>query len=528
MGFSQARKKQLITFLMSTCILMVSMFTLSAAAEESAGFSSLSDFKGKQISMLTGTSFDVYMEKNEILKGDVDILMQNSTVDSISSVISGKSDAVIMDLPIAEIAVAEHEELAIFPECIQDDAYGFAFPKGSPLVSPFNKALKKLMDDGLEKKMAEKWMGNDEALKVINPPDWEGSKGTLRYWANTGAPPMCYLGSDGTPVGYAVDIVMQVAREMDYKVEITECAFSGLIPSVLSGKADLAGASMSITEERREKVDFSDPFYRGGSFFVVRKDRLALSGETGTAETKEETGNFLASIKNSFYKTFIHENRGNVFLKGFLNTMIITIASMFLGCVFGFALFFLCRKTGKTVLSIVQTVTGIITGIPAVVLLMVLFYVIFGKHDISGIIVSIMAFTLTFGTSVFSMLQVGTGAIDIGQTEGAYALGFSDNETLFTVILPQALMHILPIFKGEAVSLLKSTAIVGYIAVQDLTRAGDMIRSRTFDAFFSLISVAVIYYVVGRLMGMLIGKLQKSLDPKRRNIDRILMGVIRV
>jgi polar amino acid transport system substrate-binding protein len=123
------------------------------------------------------------------------------------------------------------------------------------------------------------------------------------------------------------------------------------------------------------------------------------------------------------------------------------------------------------------------------------------------------------------MLQVGTGAIDIGQTEGAYALGFSDNETLFTVILPQALMHILPIFKGEAVSLLKSTAIVGYIAVQDLTRAGDMIRSRTFDAFFSLISVAFIYYVVGRLMGMLIGKLQKSLDPKRRPVDRILKGV---
>ena len=102
---------------------------------------------------------------------------------------------------------------------------------------------------------------------------------------------------------------------------------------------------------------------------------------------------------------------------------------------------------------------------------MVLFYIIFGKSNISGIIVSIIAFTLTFGISVYSMLKTGTGAVDQGQTEGSYALGFSDNEAFFLIILPQALMHILPIFKGELVSLLKATAVVGYIAVQDLTKS---------------------------------------------------------
>lgn len=121
--------------------------------------------------------------------------------------------------------------------------------------------------------------------------------------------------------------------------------------------------------------------------------------------------------------------------------------------------------------EVLQGVTGVIVGIPAVVLLMVLFYVVFGKFNTSGIVVSIIAFTLTFGTSVFHMLETGTGAVESGQTEGAYALGFSDNETFFLVILPQALMHILPIFRGELVSLLKATAVVGYIAVQDLTRA---------------------------------------------------------
>ena len=156
---------------------------------------------------------------------------------------------------------------------------------------------------------------------------------------------------------------------------------------------------------------------------------------------------------------------------------------------------------------------------------MVLFYIIFGKSNISGIIVSIIAFTLTFGISVYSMLKTGTGAVDQGQTEGSYALGFSDNEAFFLIILPQALMHILPIFKGELVSLLKATAVVGYIAVQDLTRAGDMVRNRTFDAFFSLISVAVIYYVIGRIMGWLISIIQKKVDPARRSKEKILKGV---
>ena len=150
---------------------------------------------------------------------------------------------------------------------------------------------------------------------------------------------------------------------------------------------------------------------------------------------------------------------------------------------------------------------------------MVLFYIIFGKSNISGIIVSIIAFTLTFGISVYSMLKTGTGAVDQGQTEGSYALGFSDNEAFFLIILPQALMHILPIFKGELVSLLKATAVVGYIAVQDLTRAGDMI------AFFSLISVAIIYYVIGRILGWLISIIQKKVDPARRSKEKILKGV---
>lgn len=520
-------KAKAIFILITVCVLKILMTSRVMAAEGTEYIRSLEDFKGKKISMLSGTAFDSYMENNEILKGDVEVLYQNSLVDSLSSVILGKCDAVILDLPVAEMAVREHEELTIFPECVKDDAYGFGFTKGSEVEEPFNAAMKKLVDEGLKAEMAEKWMGKDESVKVTIPQDWDGTKGTLRYWVNVGAPPMSYLGPDGTHIGYSIDFVLHVAREMNYRVEITECEFAGLIPALQSGKADIAGTSLSITEERREKIDFSDSFYDGGAFMVLRKDRIdpMFFAEAEAPEKVNDADTFFSSIRNSFKKTFLQDNRWRVFLKGFLNTLLINITSMLTGCLFGFALFYMCRKTGEAVLKAVKFVTGLIVGIPVVVLLMVIYYVVFGNNDISGIIVSIMAFTLTFGTSVFHMLQVGTGAVGQGQTEGAYALGFSDEETFFSVVFPQAIIHMLPIFKGELVALLKSTAVVGYIAVQDLTRSGDMIRNRTFDAFFSLISVAVIYYVLGRLMGCIIGKIQTWLDPTCRTADEILKGV---
>ena len=501
--------------------------SVSATGDQNGKYTTLADFINNKISVLTGTSFDIHLENNSEIQGNVKILYQNSDVDSIASVLSGKSDALIMDMPNAEIVVSEHQEFVIFPEVVQEDSYGFGFQKGSPLVAPFNEAMQKLLAQGLADEMTVKWMGTDETAKVLIPQDWEGKNGTLRYWVNTGTPPMSYLGPDGTPVGYAIDFVLHVAREMDYKVEITECAFDGLIPALQGGKADLAGRSMSITEERLKKIDFSDPFYRGGSVFVVRKSDVnpVLLTSLSTETVQNEDTSFFASISASFQRTFVEEDRWAVFVTGLLNTLLITFASMILGCILGFALFFLCRKTGNHVRRIVQSVTGVIVGIPAVVLLMVLFYVVFGRSTISGIIVSIIAFTLTFGTSVFHMLETGTGAVELGQTEGAYALGFNDNETFFRVILPQALMHVLPIFRGEVVSLLKATAVVGYIAVQDLTRSGDMVRNRTFEAFFSLISVAVIYYVVGKLLGLLITGIQKKIDPSRRSEKQILKGV---
>ena len=123
------------------------------------------------------------------------------------------------------------------------------------------------------------------------------------------------------------------------------------------------------------------------------------------------------------------------------------------------------------------------------------------------------------------LLKLGVGAVDPGQYEAASALGYSDGQTFFKIILPQALPHVMDSYRGEIVALIKATAIVGYIAVQDLTKMGDIVRSRTYEAFFPLIAVTVFYFLLEELLGMAFQRVTRNMNPRRRSRHDILKGV---
>ena len=162
---------------------------------------------------------------------------------------------------------------------------------------------------------------------------------------------------------------------------------------------------------------------------------------------------------------------------------------------------------------------------PVVVLLMILYYIVFGSVPISSILVAVAGFTLTFGASVYGLLKMGVSAVDPGQYEAAYALGHTERHTFFRIILPQAVPRILPAYQSEIIGLIKATAIVGYIAIQDLTKVGDIVRSRTYDAFFPLIAITVIYFGLEALFGFAVSRIRVSIDPRKRSRERILKGV---
>ncbi len=127
---------------------------------------------------------------------------------------------------------------------------------------------------------------------------------------------------------------------------------------------------------------------------------------------------------------------------------------------------------------------------------MLIYYVVFASVSIDAVLIAILAFALNFAAYVAEIFRTGIEGVDKGQSEAGIAMGFSRLKTFLYIILPQTVRRILPVYKGEFISLVKMTSIVGYIAVQDLTRASDIIRSRTFDAFFPLVMVAILYFFI--------------------------------
>jgi polar amino acid transport system substrate-binding protein len=149
------------------------------------------------------------------------------------------------------------------------------------------------------------------------------------------------------------------------------------------------------------------------------------------------------------------------------------------------------------------------------VLLMLIFYVAFASVDINPVLVAVVAFGMNFAAYSSEIFRTGIESVDKGQIEAGIAMGFSKSRTFLYIVLPQTVRRILPVYKGEFISLVKMTSIVGYIAVQDLTKASDIIRSRTFDAFFPLIMVAILYFSISWLLMQSLEYVERAVDPRR-------------
>ena len=151
---------------------------------------------------------------------------------------------------------------------------------------------------------------------------------------------------------------------------------------------------------------------------------------------------------------------------------------------------------------------------------MIIFYVIFASVNINPVIVAVIAFGINFGAYVSEMFRTSIESVDKGQREAGIAGGFTKVQTFINIIMPQAVRQVLPVYKGEFISMMKATSVVGYIAVQDITRVSDIIRSRTFDAFFPLLLAAAIYLVLAWLLTRLLNKVEISFVPERKRLQK--------
>ena len=234
------------------------------------------------------------------------------------------------------------------------------------------------------------------------------------------------------------------------------------------------------------------------------------------SEKVVESNTFLLVVKESFYLNFVKDGRYKYLVKGFGITIYITFFALLLGLVIGFAIAIVRSTADQTgglriLNAICKVYLTIIRGTPVVVQLLIIYFVIFGSVDIDKIVVAIIAFGINSGAYVAEIIRGGIMSIDKGQMEAGRSLGLSYTQTMKYIITPQAIKNVLPALGNEFIVLLKETSVSGYIALQDLTKGGDIIRSQTYDAFLPLLAVAVIYLAVVMLLSALLGKFEKGL-----------------
>lgn len=460
-------------------------------------YTTLDELSGKKFAYVNGSVYTQNIQDR--LEGTTEQFYP-SLSECVAAVESGKADAAVQLSYCCELAVNQRPgTVVLLPESVDEVSEGFFFRHDSPLTARFNDIIGKLSEDGTLAKLEKKWVAADESGKTLPEQDWEAPNGTLKFATPGVLAPFSYVGEGGKIKGYDVELALLIARELGYHLEISDIPMDSILAAVDTGKADFGG-TLTRTSERASVCDFSEPVMPTTISVIVKSEEAA------------SPAGFLGRTADSFHKTFIEENRWTLILSGLGATVLISVCAGVFGLLLGY-LTVLVRRSGRSLPGrIVDGYQTLMGGIPLVVVLMVLYYVVFGFLNIAGEIVAIIAFSLAFGAVAGSTMWTAVRSIDNVQEESGLALGYTRWQVFHKIIFPQARRRFTPQIMGQFISLVKDTAIVGYIAVQDLTRAGDIIRARTMEAFFPLITTAIIYLLICLLLGWVLRRVAARLE----------------
>ena len=225
----------------------------------------------------------------------------------------------------------------------------------------------------------------------------------------------------------------------------------------------------------------------------------------------------MSSLYEKFYDSVIYDDRYKYIFEGLFNTLLIAFFAVIIGIVIGILIALVrhnyeVNKKFRVLNKIVTWYVNIIRGTPVLLQLMIIYYVIFKSVDISIIIVGVIAFGLNSGAYVSEIIRSGINSINKGQMEAGLSLGLSYNKTMFYIIMPQAIKNIMPSLGNEFITLIKETSTGAYIGIMELTKASDIIASRTYDYFFPLLIIAIIYLLLTLGLTKLVNVLERRLN----------------
>ncbi len=234
----------------------------------------------------------------------------------------------------------------------------------------------------------------------------------------------------------------------------------------------------------------------------------------------EKINQMFHGIWNAFYQSVLYDDRYKYLLEGLLNTVFIAVFAVLLGIVIGSMISLICHyheetKKLKIPAFLFRGYVHIIRGTPVILQLMIIYYVIFKSVNVPLLLVGVLAFGINSSAYVSEIIRAGLSSIPRGQFEAGYALGLSYGKTMRYIIFPQAIKNILPALGNEFITLLKETSVGAYIGIIELTKASDIIASRTYDYFFPLFIIALIYLFMTLGLTKLIRKLERRMQNAR-------------
>lgn len=427
---------------------------------------SVEDLAGTTIGVQIGTTGAIYAEDFVAENPGTEVIRYNKGADAVQALKQQKIDAVLIDEQPALAFVEKNNELTIADEEFAMEEYAIGIAKeNTELLYQINDALEAIKVNGTMDEIVANYIGDEKGEHPYESPEGlTRGNGTLTMATNVAFPPYEYY-EDKTAVGIDIDMMQAIADYLNMDLVVSDMEFDSVIIAVQSGKADVAAAGLTVTEDRLKNISFSE------SYTTAKQVIIYNNGE------KAEK----MSLADKIYQTFIEKNRWQYIPKGLANTLLITV----------------------------------FRGTPMVVQLLIMYYVVFAQTAVNPLIAAVIAFGLNSGAYLSEAIRSGIMAIEIGQFEAGRSMGFNYHETVRYIIMPQAIKVSLPAIFNEYIALLKESSIVGYIGLMDLTKAGDIIRSNTYEALVPLVSVALVYLVLVMIMTSFVSRLERRLKREK-------------
>lgn len=449
-----------------------------------------------------------------------EIRLYNSMANSFTALDAGEIDAAMGFIDERQTLAKTHPDLAFIQEPFAVVDFGFGTQKtekGKVLCRELNQYLAEIRKSGEYDALREKWEDPNRSGDVMGTYTFSGEKGTLQVVTGGLWTPMTFYQGE-TLTGEFVEIINGFCAQAGYIPQYETVDFSAELTGLASGAYDICADSITVSEERLESIYITDPLMKDEYYLLVKRESLQKEVPKSSV--------FIKNMTDSIRRTFITEDRYKTLISGLRVTILLSLIAGVLGTILGAVICFLRTRKNPYILAFASLYIRIFRAVPVVVLLLVLNYIVFQKSGLSAFWICALTFSIEFSAYCSEIFRSGINAVPAGQARAAMALGFGKIQTFQEVIWPQALVHLLPAYSGQIIATVKITSVAGYISVVDLTKASDIIRSRTYEAFFPLFFTAGVYFLLCSLLLTLLRIIEKKTHPEQRSVGKDIVEVL--